>query len=284
MDQVHRLEVVCDESAYEGEKLIDSTKPLFAHASVDISAGDAAALIAELRAWIRSPAGQYRSNHLLREKNRGALEWFLGPDSPVHGRGSVYLLDKAWWVTTRLADLLGLDPARLDTSPYFLAAANDLLRVKDKPGVVDEFFRIAGLADGRGRAELFRSWLRSDPEVNSVLDPLVPALVAVVDRWGPVAVLHDRQTGLPPRRVERIRELTGGRLGPVRFLNADHPQIQVADILAGTVRHLAELGETELISAFVDPRSFRPPAAPHGKREQGRLEIGTEATCAKLAP
>ena len=30
-------EIHCDESGYEGEKLIDSTKPLFAHASVLLS-------------------------------------------------------------------------------------------------------------------------------------------------------------------------------------------------------------------------------------------------------
>ena len=33
------LEIVCDESGYEGEKLIDTTTDLFAHAGVRVGAG-----------------------------------------------------------------------------------------------------------------------------------------------------------------------------------------------------------------------------------------------------
>jgi hypothetical protein len=236
-------EIACDESGYEGEKLVDTTTDVFAHAAVDLGARAAGAVLAELRARIRSPASQYKAGHLLREKNRAALEWFLGPGGPVAGHGHVFLLDKAHHVTTRIADLLDVDPSAIPRDPYVLSAANDVLRAKDTPGVVDEFFRVSGLPDAaRARVELFRQWLRSDPAVNTVLDPLVPALVAAVDRWGPVTVLHDRQTGLPAARVARIRELCGGRLAGVRFADAEsHPQIQIADILAGTVRHVASL-------------------------------------------
>ena len=234
-------EIVCDESGYEGEKLIDTTTAVFAHASVVLGDEAAEACIRRLRAMIGSPATQYKAGHLLRGKHRAALEWFLGPDGPLPGRGSVFLLDKAHFVAVELAALLGVDPATVDRSPYVLAAANDLLRGRDRPGVVDEFFRVSGRTAGRERAELFRSWLRADPVVNSVLDPLVPALVAAVRRWGPVTVAHDRQVMLPARRVDHIRELCGGRLAGVRFLDAEsHPRIQVADILAGTVRHIAE--------------------------------------------
>jgi hypothetical protein len=254
------LQINCDESGYEGEKLIDTTKPFFAHASVTIGAEDAAELLRELRRRIRSPATAYKSGHLLREKNRSALEWFLGPDSPVRGHGNVFLIDKAHHVITQLADLLDLDPARIDRSPYFLAAANDLLRTKDRPGVVDEFFRVSGYSEGRERAELFRVWLLEDPVLNSVLDPLVPALVAAVRHWGPVTVVHDRQIMLPARRIERIRELCGGRLAGVRFADAEsNPQIQIADILAGTVRHIAEHDDpvlTELAASYLDETSI----------------------------
>jgi hypothetical protein len=233
-------EIVCDESGYEGEKLIDTTTAVFAHASIDLDDATAAGCVRTLRGMIRSPATQYKAGHLLREKNRAALEWFLGPDSPVHGRGWVFLVDKAYLVVTEMAALLGVPPEALDRSPYVLAAANDLLRVKDQPGVVDEFFRVSGLRTGRERAELFRVWLREDPVVNSVLDPLVRALVAAVRHWGPVTVVHDRQIMLPARRIAHIRDLCGGRLDGVRFLDAgSHPRIQVADILAGTVRHIA---------------------------------------------
>lgn len=269
------IEIVCDESGYEGEKLVDTATAVFAHASVVLDDDAADACIRTLRAMIRSPATQYKSGHLLRDKNRAALDWFLGPASPVHGRGSVFLIDKAWFVVTELAALLELDPSTVDRSPYVLAAANDLLRGKDRPGVVDEFFRVSGLTAGRDRAELFRAWLREDPVVNSVLDPLVPALVAAVRRWGTVTVVHDRQVMLPARRIERIRELCGGRLAGVRFLDAEsHPRIQVADILAGTVRHIAEreltghgIAElTALARPFVDSTSVW---------DEPRLLVGT---------
>jgi hypothetical protein len=240
-------EIWCDESGYEGEKLIDSTTPVFAHAAVQLDAGVADDLLAGLRAWVRSPASAYRAGHLLREKHRPVLRWFLGPASPVYGHGSVFVLDKAQWVVTRLAALLDLDPDRVDRSPYVLAAANDLMRGKDRPGVVDEFFRASGLTAGRERAELFRSWLLADPAVNSVLDPLVPALAAAARRWGPVTVLHDRQIMLPARRVERIRELSGGLLSEVRFVDVNsHARIQIADMLAGTVRWIVEHPEAGL--------------------------------------
>ena len=256
-------EITCDESGYEGEKLIDTTTALFAHSSVVLDAESAAGLVAELRARVRSPASAYRSGHLLRDKHRRTLEWFLSPDGPISGRGSVFLLDKAFFVITRLADLLG-GTDRVDRSPYVLAAANDVLRATEVPGVVDEFFRVSGLTAGRERVELFRAWLRADPAVNTVLDPLVPALVAAVARWGPVTVVHDRQIMLPARRIAWIRELTGGRLAGVRFADVEsHPQIQVADMLAGTVRHIAERelagrGDpvlTALARPFVDPTS-----------------------------
>src|SRR4051794_35882509 len=129
-------EINCDESGYEGEKLIDTTTAVFAHSSLHLRPDVAAGCLAELRARIRSPATQYKANHLLREKNRATLEWFLGPASPVHDNGRVFLIDKAWFLAGRLAELLRVDPAELyGQSAYVLAAGNDLLRVKDRPGV-----------------------------------------------------------------------------------------------------------------------------------------------------
>jgi hypothetical protein len=260
-------EIACDESGYEGEKLIDTTTATFAHASLAIDEQSAAACLAELRRRIRSPAIQYKSNHLLREKNRPVLEWFLSPTSFVYGRGNVFLIDKAHFVTLRVNELFGIDLAA--PSHRFLAAANDLLRGKDQPGVVDEFFRVAPfLEPGRERAELFRAWLREDPVTNSVLDPLAPSIVAAVRFWGPAMIAHDRQTQLPAARIAHIQELCDGKLAGMRFLDAtSHPQIQLADILAGTVRAILSAGWadpslTALAQAYVDPTSIVPePAA-----------------------
>ncbi|MGX6605511.1 DUF3800 domain-containing protein [Micromonosporaceae bacterium Da 78-11] len=211
-------EIACDESGYEGEKLIGSTTRLFAHASICLPDDDAALAIAELRDRIRSPATQYKANHLLRAKHRPALEWFLGPTGPVHDRGHVFLLDKADFVRSRFALVFGFPPPDL-------ALANSVLRSRG--------------ADAPGWAAPFREWLLADPIGRSVLDPLVPALVAAVEHWGPVSIAHDRQTQLPPRRLEVVRERCA--LQGIRFLDAEsHPQIQIADILAGTVRRLSE--------------------------------------------
>jgi hypothetical protein len=260
-------EIACDESGYEGEKFIDTTKDLFAHASVLVSPAAAADCVAELRARIKSPATQYKSGHLLREKSRSTLEWFLGPHSHVYGNGHVYLIDKPYYVVTKIAELFGADPDALWASApgaYFLSAANDLLRGKDQPGVIDAFFRFGQFPQGRERAELFREWLLSDPIGNSVLDPLVPAIVAAVRHWGPVRIAHDRQTQLSQPRIARLMELCDGRLGGVRFLNAEsHPQIQLADILAGTVRKIASDDRAdprlaELAHPYIDATSIRP--------------------------
>jgi hypothetical protein len=217
-------EVACDESGYEGEKLIGSTTRLFAHASVRI--GDPGGVLDELRARIRSPATQYKANHLLREKNRATLLWFLGPDGPVLGHGHVFLLDKADWVRTKFTEVFGREPADL-------AVANDVLRVR--------------CADPPPWAAGFREWLLADPVARSVLDPLVPAVRAAVEHWGPgpVFVAHDRQTQLPPRRVRLLREQCP--LAGMRFLDAtSHPEIQIADILAGCVRRITEDGDPGL--------------------------------------
>ena len=55
-------EIACDESGYEGEKLIDTTKDVFAHASVQVTGSSAAECIRELRRRIKSPATQYKSS------------------------------------------------------------------------------------------------------------------------------------------------------------------------------------------------------------------------------
>ncbi|MFD0521252.1 hypothetical protein [Paractinoplanes durhamensis] len=184
-------EIACDESGYEGEKLIGSTTRFFAHASVRIP--DPAAVLAELRARIKSPATQYKANHLLRPQHRATLRWFLGDTGPVHGRGHVFLLDKTAFVRDLVAEHIGTEIADDQV-------ANDLLRVKGDPDL--EFLP----PPARARAAAFREWLGADPIGRSVLDPLVPAIVAAVAHWGPVTIAHDRQTQLPPRRVAVLTE------------------------------------------------------------------------------
>jgi hypothetical protein len=279
------LEIACDESGYEGDKLVGTTTDVFAHASVWLDATAAAGCMRELRRRIRSPAVEYKANHLLRAKHRPVLEWLLGASGPLAGNAVVYLVDKAYFVlvgvtglltATTDADALYRDgPALLGPQRWnaFLLAANDLLRAKERAGAVESFFdAFAGRHDADGvldrlrqarpRAEAFRA---GDHPAGSVLDPLIPAIIRAVDRSdGPVHIAHDRQITLSQRRIAVLSRRLGGRLAGIRFVDSGFdPQVQLADILAGTARKIAsdELNGhgderlTELLRPYVDPLS-----------------------------
>ena len=167
------LEIACDESGYEGEHLINATTDVFAHASVRLSPQAGASCVQEARDRIRSPAREYKSGHLLREKHRSTLEWLLGPGGPIDGHAHVLLIDKTFFAVGRLADLiadegapaaerfhaLGPRARAMAVTLYrdgpvafgperwvaLLATFNDLLRPRSRSvdtGTVDSFFRM----------------------------------------------------------------------------------------------------------------------------------------------
>ncbi|SDK29754.1 hypothetical protein [Nonomuraea jiangxiensis] len=103
------VEIGCDESGAEGEKLVGGNTDVFAHASVVMDLDSAAACMSELRARAPSPVTEYKANHILREKHRAALRWLLGPDGPVLGHVRVHLTDKTFLVAGKVADLLAPD-------------------------------------------------------------------------------------------------------------------------------------------------------------------------------
>lgn len=100
------LEVACDESGSEGEKLVGGTTDVFAHASVCVDGEVAADCILELRSRTRSPAEEYKASVVLRERNRLALEWLLGPAGPFYGKAHVHLTEKAFFVVGGIVDFL----------------------------------------------------------------------------------------------------------------------------------------------------------------------------------
>ncbi len=273
------VEIACDESGYEGERLIGTTTDLFTHASISLDPSAAASCVQQLRAAIRSPAREYRAGHVLRERHRPVLEWLLGPSGPLDGHARVFLVDKAFFLLGRLVDLLVADvPHRraMTVTLYrdgarafgrgrweaFLVAANDLLRVKDRLDVrtsVESFFgmvdvlRRAGapgsmaeivglLSRSRSRADAFRGQLASNPTMIPPLDALIVAIVHAVLGWG---------TGGRPVSVvhDRQKALTDGRIAQLRQLvglagltlvhSATDPRVQLADILAGAAREIA---------------------------------------------
>jgi hypothetical protein len=270
--ETRTVEIACDESGYEGEKLIGTSTDVFAHASVRMDLASAADCMRELRNRIRSPAQEYKANHILREKHRRVLDWFLGTSGPVLGHTHVYLIDKEFLVLTRIVEVLGADPARaLDLyrrrpGRAFLEAANNLLRGKERDDAVAEFFRTlppdSGLEPGRPLAEAFRAGL--DPVALSAVDPLIPAIVAAVTHWGrdgsAISIVHDRQTTLPAERVAQLRRRCP-QLAGLSFVDSRlDPRVQVADVLAGAIRKIAsdELSGhgdgqlTALLGSYVD--------------------------------
>jgi hypothetical protein len=103
-------EIACDESGYEGEKLIGGTTDVFAHASVSMDAQAARECIQELRDRIRSPALEYKANHVLRSKHRAVLTWLLGPTGPLLDHAHVYLVEKSFLIVANVVRLL-VEPA-----------------------------------------------------------------------------------------------------------------------------------------------------------------------------
>jgi len=106
------VEIACDESGSEGENLLGGETDVLAHGSVRLDTEAAAGCVRELRDRIRSPAQEYKANHLLRTKHRRTLVWLLGPSGPIHSRAQVHLTDKTFFVVGKVVDLL------LDEVPY----------------------------------------------------------------------------------------------------------------------------------------------------------------------
>lgn len=170
------VEIACDESGYEGEKLIGGVTDVFAHAAVALDQATAAACVAELRQRIRSPATEYKANHVLRSKHRPVLLWLLGPSGPLLGRAQVQLMDKAYFLLSQLTEQLIGEPADdlyrvgRDIAGWddFLEAANDLLRARDDIAVFyavlnrldSDHQTLKSLRQSRPRAEAL---LREDP-------------------------------------------------------------------------------------------------------------------------
>lgn len=223
-------EIACDESGSEGDRLVGGNTAVFAHAGVWLSVDAAAACIAEVRARVRSPAVEYKANHLLRGKHRQVLEWLLGPAGPLLGHAHVYVVEKAFVVVLRLVEYL-TDGSRGSGDAHTRGVAMALYRAG--PGLLGP--------DG---------WAAFLDAANDVLrrrgvelDPLPLAVERAVLRWSRdgtlTTIIHDRQNALTTGRIARLGELPG--LAGFRFeASSADPRIQVADFVAGVARAVAE--------------------------------------------
>ncbi|WP_245657709.1 DUF3800 domain-containing protein [Herbidospora mongoliensis] len=282
------MEIGCDESGAEGEKLIGGVTDVFAHAGVALTLDEADACMDEVRHRAPSPITEYKSFVIRRAKHRLALQWLLGPTGPLQGHAHVHLTDKTLYMTHRVTDLIAEDGDRLYLLgpeafglrwQELLAGFNDLMRpyterpIADVFALVDELAVVPGeagdlmrrLAKARPLVEDLRLRLARNPTTAAPLDPLLPAIVRAVDYWGggrPVTIVHDRQTTLTEERVDLLRQ--AGPLAELRLVDSHlDARIQVADLLAGIARGIAANdlhGEgdplmTGLLAPYVDDRS-----------------------------
>jgi hypothetical protein len=136
-----------------------------------------------LRDRIRSPALEYKANHVLRSKHRAVLTWLLGPAGPLLGHAHVYLVEKSFLIVANVVGLLvdHTDQTRRTRSDLashaavalyhagrrvdpdawrgFLTSANDLMRIKDRLDMttsVDSFFQAV--------ADLRAAWTVAGPD------------------------------------------------------------------------------------------------------------------------
>lgn len=195
------MEIACDESGSEGEKLVGGVTAVFAHAGVRLPHEEAGACVRTLREMIGSPAQEYKANHLLRQKNRRVLLWFLGSGGPIAGRARVQLVDKRRFLAARVRAEFGAV-----TGP--LELYNDLLRARGPRGA---------------------------------LDPLFPAILRTVAQWsGPVSIVHDQQLSLTDGRIRQLKGLAP-RLRDLTLVDSQYDaRVQLADFLAGIARRVAE--------------------------------------------
>jgi hypothetical protein len=102
------VEIACDESGFSGTNLLDAATPLFTHASVDLRADEAVELIETLRSGFGRSLSEFKSAQFLRGPQASqALEWLL---AALAGRAHVHLVDKEYFLVTRIVDLFLAEP------------------------------------------------------------------------------------------------------------------------------------------------------------------------------
>ena len=103
------VEIACDESGFSGTNLLDAATPVFTHASVDLAVDEAVELIVAVRSGFRCSLDEFKSGQLLRGlRSAEALEWLL---AALSGRAHVVLVDKEYFLVTRIVDLFLTEPS-----------------------------------------------------------------------------------------------------------------------------------------------------------------------------
>lgn len=95
--------IVGDESGAEGENLMRSRDPIFVYATVSLSVDEATAVINQLRKSVPSSVIEMKSKLALARKRRPEL---LAAIARIGDHGDIYMLDKRYYTTALMLDLL----------------------------------------------------------------------------------------------------------------------------------------------------------------------------------
>jgi hypothetical protein len=212
------VEIACDESGFSGTNLLDPATPVITHASVDLGLGEAVDLIAALRSRFRSSPYEIKSGRFLRSPGAvEALEWLL---TALRGRAHVHLVDKEFFLVTRVVDLFLAEPSYVAGTRLtqgrrpaalrlyragrsagrdwaaFLAAFVEVVRIKRRhPPDAEAFARFFAardalapdaVLDGLSRERVWSVLTRLSDDDRSIpppLEPLLPALAETVLFW-----------------------------------------------------------------------------------------------------
>lgn len=222
------VEISCDESGSEGQKLIGGNTDVFAHASVRMNMTAAVECVRGMRERAPSPALEYKAFLILRPKHRGALVWLLGESGPLLGKAAVHLIDKRFLVVSKVVDLLFEDAVYAPSLGLYqsprakamagtlyregprvfgpgrwesvLVACNDLLRTRNgreaqtRTAVesADAFMRTVGALRGPGTtvSEIVELIWRARPYVYALRERLVtePGMIPPLDLLLPAVI------------------------------------------------------------------------------------------------
>jgi hypothetical protein len=214
------VEIACDESGFSGSNMLHPATPVITHASVDRSVDEAVELIATLRSGFRFSPYELKSGQFLRSAKAGeVVQWFL---TALRDRAHVHLVDKEFFLVTRIVDLFLAEPSYADGTRLtlerrpaalavyragrravgrdwnaFLAAFADLVRTKRRrspdPRAVERFFQARDALPGTDTvlADLDRSAVLKvltrlhdeDPAIPPPLEPMLPALAETILFW-----------------------------------------------------------------------------------------------------
>lgn len=268
------VEIACDESGFSGTNLLDASTPVFTHASIDLRVEEAVELIRTLRSGSWWPPSEFKSGQLLRGRQAGqAMEWFL---AALSGRAHVHLVDKEYFLVTRIIDLFLAEPSyaagtRLtqDHRPaaltlyragraggrdwnVFLAVFVEMVRAKRRRqpdrSIVERFFQARDSLAGAGLGA----------EAAGVLDGLSRTRVwAVLTR-----LAHDDRSIPPP-----LEPMLPALAETVLFWSGGQRQVMVIhdEQSALTVGRLRRLQQVLADAASVPAAGAQDPGAPQAR-------------------